>query len=150
MRRYRMKISVYDNSEQAVFVLLGDAGLQLTGKHASELAKEDKGVDHVVPVPEALINTIGQTHKLIVKVSEANFTGKTRAITVTKILPKEAPPSLTSSDENSTALASDETLLSANEVCGPSRSVGDSADDEVKRSFDSVEPEKAKRPKPGN
>lgn len=30
-------ISVYDKSEQAVFVILGDAGKELTGKHASEL-----------------------------------------------------------------------------------------------------------------
>ena len=35
--RYRAKISVYDNSDQAVFVLLGDAGRVLTGRHASEL-----------------------------------------------------------------------------------------------------------------
>ena len=34
---YRAKISVYDNSDQAVFVLLGDAGRVLTGRHASEL-----------------------------------------------------------------------------------------------------------------
>ncbi|KAH0868537.1 hypothetical protein HID58_075559 [Brassica napus] len=33
--QYRAQISVYDNSEQAVFVLLGDAGYELTGKHAS-------------------------------------------------------------------------------------------------------------------
>ena len=34
---YCAKISVYDNSEQAFFVLLGDAGRELTGRHASEL-----------------------------------------------------------------------------------------------------------------
>uniref|UniRef100_A0A0D3D6Z7 Replication factor A C-terminal domain-containing protein n=1 Tax=Brassica oleracea var. oleracea TaxID=109376 RepID=A0A0D3D6Z7_BRAOL len=33
--QYRAQISVYDNSEQAVFVLLGDASYELTGKHAS-------------------------------------------------------------------------------------------------------------------
>ncbi|CAN7132941.1 unnamed protein product [Brassica rapa subsp. narinosa] len=33
----RAQISVYDNSEQAVFVLLGDAGFELTGKQAAEL-----------------------------------------------------------------------------------------------------------------
>ena len=32
-----MKIAVYDKSEQAVFAILGDAGKELTGKHASEL-----------------------------------------------------------------------------------------------------------------
>ena len=37
--RYLSKISVYDNSDQAVFVLLGDAGRELTGKPASELVR---------------------------------------------------------------------------------------------------------------
>ena len=37
--RYLSKISVYDNSEQAVFVLIGDAGRELTGKPASELVR---------------------------------------------------------------------------------------------------------------
>ena len=32
-------MSVYDNSEQAVFVLLGEAGRELTGKPASELVR---------------------------------------------------------------------------------------------------------------
>ncbi|CAH8357053.1 unnamed protein product [Eruca vesicaria subsp. sativa] len=103
---YRAKISVYDNSEQGVFVLLGDAGLQFIGKHASELVEsyyetnEEQGVDHVVPVPQDLINAIGQTHRFIVKVSKRNFTDNTRDITVTDIISKEAPPSLTTSAEN--------------------------------------------------
>ena len=37
MHWYLDKIPVYDNNDQAVFVLLGDAGRELTGKHASEL-----------------------------------------------------------------------------------------------------------------
>ena len=37
--RYLSKISVYDNSEQAVIVLLGDAGRELTGKPTSELVR---------------------------------------------------------------------------------------------------------------
>ncbi|KAF2604901.1 hypothetical protein F2Q70_00027604 [Brassica cretica] len=95
---YRAKISVYDNSEQAFFVLLGNAGRELTGRHASELvtsyfeANEHEGADHEVPVPEALISTIGQTHKFCVKVTEHNFSGNTRAITVTKILSLDTPP----------------------------------------------------------
>lgn len=32
-----IKIFVCDSSEQTVFVLLGDVGRELTGKHASEL-----------------------------------------------------------------------------------------------------------------
>lgn len=35
--RYLAKISVYDNNDQAQFVLLGDAGTELTGKPAGVL-----------------------------------------------------------------------------------------------------------------
>ncbi|KAG2311574.1 hypothetical protein Bca52824_023131 [Brassica carinata] len=61
---YLAKIFVYDNDDQAIFVLLGDAGHELTGKKASELvesyfeANENVGADHLVPVPQALIDTI--------------------------------------------------------------------------------------------
>ena len=41
----------------------------------------------MVPVPQALIDTIGHTRKFIVKVSDHNLTGKTQALTVTKVLP---------------------------------------------------------------
>ncbi|CAF2362178.1 unnamed protein product [Brassica napus] len=81
---------VYDKSDEAVFVLLGDAGRELTGKHASELvsnyfeANGNKENGFEVPVPQALLNTIGQTHKFNVKVTEHNFSGRTRVITVTK------------------------------------------------------------------
>ncbi|CAF2086087.1 unnamed protein product [Brassica napus] len=102
----------------AVFVLLGDAGRALTEWHASELvssyfevinyqsrildelishccadcqANADIGVDQEAPVPEALINTIGQRHKFSVKVTEHNLSGKTRALTVTEILPLDTP-----------------------------------------------------------
>ncbi|WZY99186.1 hypothetical protein YC2023_071515 [Brassica napus] len=105
-------------SDQAVFVLLGDAGRALTEWHASELvssyfevinyqsrildelishccadcqANADIGVDQEAPVPEALINTIGQRHKFSVKVTEHNLSGKTRALTVTEILPLDTP-----------------------------------------------------------
>ncbi|CAH8346377.1 unnamed protein product [Eruca vesicaria subsp. sativa] len=93
--QYLSKISVYDHSEHAVFVLLGDAGQELTGKKASELvesyyeANESVGDDVLVPVPQALVGTIGQTRKFIVKVSTNNLTGQTRVLTVTKVLPLE-------------------------------------------------------------
>ncbi|KAL0759831.1 hypothetical protein Bca101_075981 [Brassica carinata] len=57
----------------AVFVVLGDAGEELTGKKAAELveryyqANDSVGEDHIVPVPQAMIDTIGQTRKFIVK-----------------------------------------------------------------------------------
>ncbi|CAF1742422.1 unnamed protein product [Brassica oleracea var. botrytis] len=151
--RYRAKIYVYDSNEQAFIVLLGDAGRDLTGRHASELvssyfeANENKGPDHEVPVPEALINTIGQTHKFCVKVTYHNFSGNPRAITVTKILPLDTPPPTEASLGNDIAATSEETMQTGNDVCEPSKSCGDSAYEESKRTFDSVDPEKVKRPR---
>ncbi|KAG2307220.1 hypothetical protein Bca52824_026968 [Brassica carinata] len=87
--QYLTKNSVYDKSEHAVFVILGDAGKELTWKHAAELvvnyfeSNEGVGADHCVPVPQALLDTIGQIRKFIVKVSDHNLTGKTQTITVT-------------------------------------------------------------------
>ena len=180
--RYFSKISVYDNSEQAVLVLLGDAGRELTGKSASELVRSyfevkfhetmiwnvlawryflfirqcsetywldavliecqengSKGVNHEAPVPEALISTIRQRHKFRVKVTEHNFLGKARSLTVTKILPLDTPPATGSSEGNQTTATSEET--SGNRV--------DSAEGS-KRTCASTELEKAKRPKCGN
>ncbi|CAF2026364.1 unnamed protein product [Brassica oleracea] len=71
--QYLTRISVYDKSEQAIFT---NGGV---------------GVDNCVPVPQALLDTIGQTRKFIVKVSDHNLTAKTQTITVTKILPPEVP-----------------------------------------------------------
>ncbi|KAF2532659.1 hypothetical protein F2Q70_00030603 [Brassica cretica] len=90
-------LSVYDHNDQAIFVFLGDAGEELTGKKAVELveryyqADDSVGEDHIVPVPQAMIDTIGQTRKFIVKVSNHNLTAKTQTLTVTKVLPLEAP-----------------------------------------------------------
>ncbi|CAN6885143.1 unnamed protein product, partial [Brassica oleracea] len=146
--QYLSKISVYDNSEQTVFVLLGNAGRELTGKSASELldavliecqANGNEGVNHEAPVSEALISTIGQRHKFCVKVTEHNFSGKTRSLTVTKILPLDTPPATESSEGNQTTAASEETSI--NHV--------DSAEGN-KRTCDSTELEKAKRPKRGD
>ncbi|KAH0884094.1 hypothetical protein HID58_060190 [Brassica napus] len=140
-----VQISVYDNSEQAVLVLLGDAGRELTGKSASELVRSyfeengSKGVNHEAPVPEALISTIRQRHKFRVKVTEHNFLGKARSLTVTKILPLDTPPATGSSEGNQTTATSEET--SGNRV--------DSAEGN-KRTCASTELEKTKRPKCGN
>ncbi|KAG2327719.1 hypothetical protein Bca52824_010447 [Brassica carinata] len=71
--QYLARLSVYDNKDQAVFVVLGDAGEELFGKKASDLvesyyqANESVGADHIVPVPQAMVDTIGQTRKFIVK-----------------------------------------------------------------------------------
>ena len=100
-----------------------------------------------MPVPEALINTIGQTHKFCVKVTYHNFSGNPRAITVTKILPLDTPPPTEASLGNDIAATSEETMQTGNDVCEPSKSCGDSAYEESKRTFDSVDPEKVKRPR---
>ncbi|CAN7111767.1 unnamed protein product [Brassica rapa subsp. narinosa] len=94
---YLTKISVYDNNDHASFVLLGDAGRELTGMKASDLvesyfeANENVGDDHVVPVPQSLTDSIGQSRTFIIKVSKHNLDGKTQSLTVTKVLPLEVP-----------------------------------------------------------
>ncbi|KAL0758632.1 hypothetical protein Bca101_074782 [Brassica carinata] len=119
--QYLTRISVYDKSEQAVYVILGDAGKELTGKHASELVasyfESNEGVeaDHCVPVPQALLDTIGQTHRFIVKVSDHNLTGKTQTITVTKIFPPEAPHPIAPLGEDAIPATSDDILKTGSE-----------------------------------
>ncbi|WZZ43284.1 hypothetical protein YC2023_039543 [Brassica napus] len=63
--------------------------------------------DHQIPVPESLINTIGQTHKFSVKVSDHNLTEKTETITITKIPSPVVLPAGTASVENHVALTSE-------------------------------------------
>ncbi|KAF8107755.1 hypothetical protein N665_0117s0026 [Sinapis alba] len=120
--QYLAKIFVYDKSDEAVFVLFGDAGRELTGKHASELVRSY----FEVPVPDALISTIGQTYKFIVKVSDHNLTGNTRALTVTKILSPYPPTSTGVSAENPITITSEENLVSADGVNQSSKSCQDS------------------------
>ncbi|CAN7126932.1 unnamed protein product, partial [Brassica rapa subsp. narinosa] len=143
--QYLTKISVYDKSEQAVFVILGDAGKELTGKHAAELvanyfeSNAGVGVDHCVPVPDALLETIGQTRKFIMKVSDHNLTGKTQTITVTKIIPAGAPlPSV-----------SDGISKTAGDDSGPSGGVGGDASDRARKAAEYLESDEAKRSKSG-
>ncbi|KAL0788748.1 hypothetical protein Bca101_004994 [Brassica carinata] len=126
--QYRSKISVYDNSEQAFLYYL----VMLVGNGNQE-------DDHEAPVPEALISTIGQRHKFCVKVTEHNLSGKTRSLTVTKILPLDTQPATVSSEGNNTTATSEET----------SKSRVDSAEGS-KRTCDSDEIEEAKRHKCGN
>ena len=101
----------------------------------------------MVPVPEALISTIGQTHKFCVKVTDHNFSGNTRAITVTKILPLDTPPPTEASVGNDIATTSEEALQSGNDVCEHPKSRGDSLDEESKRTCTRTDPETAKRPR---
>uniref|UniRef100_A0A0D3DNQ1 Replication factor A C-terminal domain-containing protein n=1 Tax=Brassica oleracea var. oleracea TaxID=109376 RepID=A0A0D3DNQ1_BRAOL len=138
---YLTKLSVYDNNDHASFVLLGDAGFDLTGKKASTLvesyfeANESVGDDHVVPVPQALIDTIGQTRTFVIKISQHNMDGKTQALTVTKVLSPEVPAPEGIIEEN------------VDEV--PVEERGESADETVKRSSDVIESGETKGAKCG-
>ncbi|KAL0837262.1 hypothetical protein Bca101_089152 [Brassica carinata] len=122
---YRAQISVYDNSEQAVFVCL---------------ANGNQGVTQEVPMPEALISTIGQKHNFCVKVTKHNLEGKSRSLTVTKILPLDTPAATESSEE---------TFETGANVCEASKVNVDSAE-EIKRTCGIDEMGNAKRLKGGN
>ncbi|XP_033136282.1 uncharacterized protein LOC117128293 [Brassica rapa] len=154
--QYLAKIYVYDKSDEAVFVLLGDAGRELTGKHASELvsnyfeANGNKENGFEVPVPQVLLNTIGQTHKFNVKVTEHNFSGRTRVITVTNVLSPSAPPSTQDPVADQISGSGNGTLATGYDVIEPSKSPQDSAEVVLKRMGDGVEIGNAKRFKDGN
>ncbi|KAF3586213.1 hypothetical protein F2Q69_00031077 [Brassica cretica] len=155
--RYRAQISVYDNSEQAVFVLLGDAVLVLSilvlklQLNIGELdcqANGNQEVSQEVPFPEALISTIGQKHKFCVKVTKHNLDGKSRSLTVTKILPLDTPPVTESLGENYNPATLEETFETGTNVCEASKISVDSAEGS-KRNCDIDEMGKAKRLKCG-
>ncbi|KAL0899211.1 hypothetical protein Bca101_083172 [Brassica carinata] len=153
--QYLSKISVYDNNDLAVFVLLGDAGQELTGKKASELvesyfeANESVGDDNLVPVPQALIDTIGRTQKFIVKVSNHNLTGKTQSLTVTKVLPPEAVEPVGKIEEDVIVPNAQENLQMGVADDGPSTGFEESVGEREKRAADMVEAEEPKRAKCG-
>ncbi|KAG2293025.1 hypothetical protein Bca52824_039694 [Brassica carinata] len=135
---YLTNISVYDNNDHARFVLLCDAGRDLTGKLASELVEsyfESVGDDAMVPVPQALVDTIGQTRKFVVKVSKHNLEGKIQALTVTKVLPLEAPVL--------------ESVLEENVDEEPADERDEAAGGTMKRNSDGIESGETKRAKCG-
>ncbi|CAN6857057.1 unnamed protein product [Brassica oleracea] len=173
--RYLAKISFYDNNDQAVFVLLGDAGTELTGKQAAELvdnyfevcshklkpspssleltlfllnfyANQELGAGHQMLGPQALIDTIGQTHKFRVKVSNLNFSGKIQSITVTKVVSPEILPPVPTPTEIPLDAEDEVALATASVVAGS----GINADDGNESSSKRDESQKAKRPKHGN
>ncbi|CAH8297914.1 unnamed protein product [Eruca vesicaria subsp. sativa] len=143
--QYLTKISVYDKSEHAVFVVLGDASKVLAGKPASELvatyfeANEDAGPDHCVPVPQALLDAIGKTFKFIVKISDHNLTGKIQSITVTKILPPD----------EATAETADGILKTGDETGEASGGSESSTGDNVRKASDGLGSYETKRLKIG-
>ena len=104
-------------------------------------ANGNQGVNHEVSVPEALISTIRQRHKFCVKATEHNLSGKTRSLTVTKILSLDTPPATEALAGNHIAATSEETFQTGNDVWEASKSHVDSAEGN-KRTWDSGEVEK--------
>lgn len=92
-----------------------------------------------MPVPQALLDTIGQTRKFIVKVSDHNLTAKTQTITVTKILTLEVPLPLSSDGISKTV--SDES--------GPSNVFEDAVGDRARKASEILESNETKRSKSG-
>uniref|UniRef100_A0A0D3CS73 Replication factor A C-terminal domain-containing protein n=1 Tax=Brassica oleracea var. oleracea TaxID=109376 RepID=A0A0D3CS73_BRAOL len=140
-KKYLTNLSVYDNNDHASFVLLGDAGRELTGMKASELveryfeANESVGDDHVVPVPPSLTDSIGQTRTFVIKISKHNLDGKTQSLTVTKVLPLKVPALKGNIDEDVEEEPADEK--------------DGAADGTVKRNSDGIESGETKRAKCG-
>lgn len=98
-----------------------------------------------MPVPQALIDTIGQTHKFRVKVSKLNLTGKIQAITVTKIVSSEVLPPVPTPTEIPHDVEDEVALPSAIVIDGS----GFKADDADGSTSSMDESRKAKRPKHG-
>ncbi|CAH8312328.1 unnamed protein product, partial [Eruca vesicaria subsp. sativa] len=81
-----------------MFIILGDAGKELTGRRETELidkyAEENggDGAEHEVPLPQCFIVAIVQTQKFRIKVAHFNSTSK-MTLTVTKLVsPAVLPP----------------------------------------------------------
>lgn len=84
-----------------------------------------------MPAPQALFYTIGQTHKFRVRVSEYNLTGKTKSITVTKVLSSSVLPPIAAPVES--------------DVCASSKGCGDLADEENESTSNTHVSQKANR-----
>ncbi|KAH0910152.1 hypothetical protein HID58_033473 [Brassica napus] len=117
---YRVELSVYDNDEQCTFIILGDAGKDLTGRKETELSDAyvqvmvflminenfynlhtyENGGDEAeieVPLPQCFIDAIGQTKKFRIKVAHYNFTSTRLSLTrqqdslSSRVTTKESP-----------------------------------------------------------
>ncbi|KAF3520221.1 hypothetical protein DY000_02061204 [Brassica cretica] len=132
-----------------------DVGHELTGKKASGLVESyyetnEGAVDgHVVPVSQALIDTIGQTCTFVIKISNHNLEGKTQALTVTKVLPLEVPVLGCDLDDIVVVPPTAVTLETGNGEEGSSIVNEEHADDGVKRGSDMIVSDDAKRAKCG-
>ncbi|CAH8335322.1 unnamed protein product [Eruca vesicaria subsp. sativa] len=106
---------------------------------------EGVGYDESVPVPQALLDAIGQTHRFIVKVSDHNLTGKIQAITATKILPPETPQPVADLEDEAISAATSNVLMTGSEESGPSSGVEDSGGDRIRKASESLGTEESKR-----
>ncbi|KAL0796885.1 hypothetical protein Bca101_068262 [Brassica carinata] len=118
--QYLTKISVYDKSEQAVFVILGDAAKELTGKHASELVASKT---QTIIVTKILPQEAPQP-----------------------IAPEADPPHL---EEDTIPATSDAILKTGSEESCPSRGFEDTVGDKVRKANENLGSVEAKRPKSG-
>ncbi|CAH8388257.1 unnamed protein product [Eruca vesicaria subsp. sativa] len=112
---YLTKVSDYDKSQQAVFVILGERWQRV------------------------------ETRRFIVKVSDHNLTGKIQAITATKILPPEAPQPVADLEDEAIPAATGDVLKTGSEESGPSTGVEDSGGDRIRKASESLGTEEAKR-----
>ncbi|KAF3492944.1 hypothetical protein DY000_02055493 [Brassica cretica] len=92
-------------------------------------SRYNMGDDHLIPVPQTLVDTIGRTYRFIVKVSDRNLKGQIHTLTVTMVLPLDAPEPVEALVET----VSEEPV-----------------DGRVKRGSDLVESGEVKRAKSGN
>ncbi|KAG2283575.1 hypothetical protein Bca52824_054795 [Brassica carinata] len=115
-------------------------------KQAAAKANESVGDDHIVPVAQALSDTIGQTRKFIVKVSNHNLTGKTQSLTVTKVLLSDDPELEGELEEDSIIPAAQKTLDDGGAEDDPSMN---SKGEKVKRAAENDEADAPKRAKCG-
>ncbi|KAG2289473.1 hypothetical protein Bca52824_049077 [Brassica carinata] len=148
----------YDNENASAVAnvlssFLGNAGKELTDRKATELNQYENGggAEHEVPLPQCLIDTIGQTDKFRIKVSLFNFTSKRLSLTVTKIVsPAVLPPKnrsahvpalpLSASQDNPTSSAVDSSVVTESSGGGSSYANSDPI-------YSTGEQKKAKRSK---
>ncbi|WZZ42551.1 hypothetical protein YC2023_038810 [Brassica napus] len=102
----------------------------------------------VQPTVDYISCTIGQKHNFCVKVTKHNLDGKSRSLTVTKILPLESPPVTEASRGNYNPITSEVGFETGTKVCEASKIRVDSAEGS-KSNGDLDEMGKAKRLKRG-
>ncbi|WZZ00493.1 hypothetical protein YC2023_072821 [Brassica napus] len=102
----------------------------------------------VQPTVDYFSCTIGQKHNFCVKVTKHNLDGKSRSLTVTKILPLESPPVTEASGGNYNPTTSEDGFETGTKVCEASKISVDSAEGS-KSNGDIDEMGKAKRLKRG-